>query len=81
MVSILNIEQHGIHFNHDFYVVVGKQCRTLVNLYKDIVLATRLHIFCTTLFTNNNIKVVIQMRMPFCSIYSYWPGSFYLLVN
>ena len=36
--------------------------RQLVNLYKDIVLVTRLRIFCTTLFTNNNIKVVIQMH-------------------
>ena len=36
--------------------------RTLVNLNKDIVLVTRLCIFCTTLFTNNNIKVVIQMH-------------------
>ena len=35
--------------------------RTLVNLYKDFVLVTRLRIFCTTLITNNNIKVVIQM--------------------
>ena len=35
--------------------------RTLVNLYKDIVLVTRLHIFCTVLFTNYNIKVVIQI--------------------
>ena len=35
--------------------------RTLVNLYKDIVLVTRVRIFCATLFTNNNIKVVIQM--------------------
>ena len=35
--------------------------RTLVNLYKDIVLVTLVRIFCTTLFTNNNIKVVIQM--------------------
>ena len=34
----------------------------LVNLYKDIVLVTRVRIFCTTLFTNNNIKVVIQMH-------------------
>ena len=34
--------------------------RTLVNLYKDIVLVTRLRIFCTKLFTNNNIKIVIQ---------------------
>ena len=37
--------------------------RTLVNLYKDIVLVTRVHIFCTTLFTNNNIEVVIQMHI------------------
>ena len=36
--------------------------RTLVNLYTDIVLGTRLSIFCTTLFTINNIKVVIQMH-------------------
>ena len=36
--------------------------RTLVNLYKDIVWVTRIRIFCTTLFTNNNIKVVIQMH-------------------
>ena len=37
--------------------------RTLVNLYKDIVLVTRVHISCTTLFTNNNnIKVVIKIH-------------------
>ena len=30
--------------------------RTLVNLYKDIVLVNRLRIFCTTLFTTNAIK-------------------------
>ena len=36
--------------------------RTLVNLYKDIVLVIRLCIFSMTLFTNNNIKVVIQMH-------------------
>ena len=36
--------------------------RTLVNLYTDIVLVTLVRIFCTTLFTNNNIKVVIQMH-------------------
>ena len=36
--------------------------RKLVNLYKDIVLVTRVRIFCTTLFTNNNIKVVIQIN-------------------
>ena len=35
--------------------------RALVNLYKDIVLVTRVRIFCTALFTNNNIKVVIQI--------------------
>ena len=35
--------------------------RTLVNLYKDIALVTRVRIFCSTLFTNNNIKVVIQI--------------------
>ena len=33
--------------------------KTLVNLYKDIVLVTRVRIFGTTLFTNNNIKIVI----------------------
>ena len=36
--------------------------RTLVNLYKDIVLVTRLRFFCTTLFTKNNIKIAIQMH-------------------
>ena len=35
---------------------------TLVNLHKDIVLVTRVLIFCRTLFTNNNIKIVIQMH-------------------
>ena len=34
----------------------------IVNLYKDIVLVTRQRIFCTSLFANNNIKVVIQMH-------------------
>ena len=24
----LKIEQKGMHLNHDFYIVVGKQCRT-----------------------------------------------------
>ena len=38
-----------------------KNKRALVNLYKDIVWVTRVRIFCTTLFTNNNIKVVIQI--------------------
>ena len=32
------------------------------NLYKDIVFGARVRIFCTTLFTNNNIKVAIQMH-------------------
>ena len=36
--------------------------RTLVYLYKDFLLVTRLRIFCATLFTNNNIKVVIQLH-------------------
>ena len=31
-------------------------------MYKDIVLVTHVRIFCTALFTNNNIKVVIQMH-------------------
>ena len=35
--------------------------RAIVNLYKDIVLVNRVRIFCTALFTNNNIKVVIQI--------------------
>jgi hypothetical protein len=35
--------------------------RALVNLYKDIVLVTSVRIFSTALFTNNNIKVVIQI--------------------
>ena len=34
--------------------------RALVDLYKDIVLVTRVRIFCTALFTNN-IKVMIQI--------------------
>ena len=64
------LHQKVIGLNHDFYVVVGKQQknlkqinnkRTLVNLYKDIVLVTRVRIFCTALFTNKNIKVVIQI--------------------
>ena len=36
--------------------------RALVNLYKDIVLMTRVRIFCTSLFANNNMKVVIQIN-------------------
>ena len=34
--------------------------KTFVNIYEDIVLVTRVRIFCTTLFTNNNIKIVIK---------------------
>ena len=34
--------------------------KTLVNLYKDIVLVNRVRTFSTTLFTNNNIKIVIK---------------------
>ena len=34
--------------------------RALVDLYKDIVLVTCVRIFCTTLFTKNNIKIVIK---------------------
>ena len=49
------MEQKGMTFDHDFYVVVDKQCRTEI-----IVLVTRVRIFCTTLFTNNNIKIVIK---------------------
>ena len=45
--------------------------RTIVNLNKDIVLLTRLHFFCTSLFTIN-IKVVIQMHsFLFDLIYTY----------
>ena len=36
--------------------------RALVDLYKDIVLVTLIRIFCTTLFTNNNKKVVFKMQ-------------------
>ena len=39
-----------------------KNKRTLVDLYKDFILVTRVHIFCTTLFTNHNITVVIQIN-------------------
>ena len=35
--------------------------RALVNLYKDIVLVIRVRILRTALFTNDNIKVVIQI--------------------
>ena len=36
--------------------------RISVNLYKDIVLVIHVHIFCTALFTNNNIKEVLPQR-------------------
>ena len=42
-------------------LALKKYKRTLVNLYKDIVLVTRVRIFCTALFTNNNIKVMIKI--------------------
>ena len=54
------IKQNFINFITNLKQINNK--RTLVNLYKDIVLVTRARIFCTTLFTNNNIKVVIQMH-------------------
>jgi hypothetical protein len=38
-----------------------KNKRALVNLYKDIVLVARVCSFCTALFTNNNLKVMIQI--------------------
>ena len=59
------IELKGIHFDRNFNVVVGKYCcnkNVLVHLYKDIVLVTRLRIFCITLLTVNNIEIVIQMQ-------------------
>ena len=27
--KMMKIEQKGMHLNHDFYVVLGKQCRTV----------------------------------------------------
>ena len=53
------------HQNFINFITSVKQMnnkRTLVNLYKDIVLVTRVRIFGTTLFTYNNIKVVIQIN-------------------
>ena len=38
---------------------INNKSQFIVNLYKDIVLVTLLRIFCTTLFINNNIKIVI----------------------
>ena len=37
-----------------------KNKRALTNLYKDIVLVTCVRVFCTTLCSNNNIKIVIK---------------------
>ena len=34
--------------------------KKIVNVYKDIVFMTRVRIFCTTLLTNTNIKIVIK---------------------
>ena len=53
-------EQNFINFITNLKQINNK--RTLVNLYKDIALVTRVRIFCTTLFSNNNIKIVIQMH-------------------
>ena len=63
------MRQKGINLNHDFYVkkikkTILKQInnkRSLVDFYKDIVFVTCVRIFCTALFPNNNIKVVIQI--------------------
>ena len=41
---------------------INNKSQFIVNLYKDIVLVTLPRIFCTTLFINNNTKVVIQMH-------------------
>ena len=52
------------HFSKNIFSMLKQidSKRTLVNLYKNIVWVTRVRICCTTLFTNNNIKVVIQMH-------------------
>ena len=39
---------------------IDNKNKTLVNSFKDIVLVTRVRTFCTTLFTNNNIKIVFK---------------------
>ena len=52
--------------------------RILVNLHKDIVLVTCVRIFCTTLFTNIIIKVVIQMHAFLMDHFSFL-SSFSLL--
>ena len=54
---------YKINKNFNNFITNLKQMnnkRTLVNLY--IKLVTRIRIFCTTLFTNNNKKVVIQIH-------------------
>ena len=57
--------------------------RTLFNLYKDIVLVTRVRIFCTPLFTNNNTKIVIQMHTSLMDLkMAYWHGKYhYCTIN
>ena len=55
------IEQKAMHLYHEFVLLLNNK-KIFYNLYKDIVLVTRLRIFCTTLFINNNIKIVIQMH-------------------
>ena len=49
--------------------------RTLVNLYKYIVLVTRVHIFRTALFTNN-IKVMIQIDAFLAHLTTYYVRTF-----
>ena len=56
--------------------------RTLSNLYKEIVLVTRVRIFCTTLFTNNNIKIMIQMLTFLMDLkMAYWHGKYHCIIN
>ena len=58
----INYKINQIFINFITNLIQINNKRILVNLYKDIVLVTRLHIFCTTLFINYNIKVVIKMH-------------------
>ena len=51
-----------IKFHQFHYLKQMNNKRKFFDSYKDIVLVTRLRIFCTPLFTNNNIKVVIQFN-------------------
>ena len=44
--------------------------RSLVNLYKDIVLVTSVRVFFMALFTNYNIKVVIQIDTFLAHLYN-----------